>query len=142
MPKQTLNKNQSAAAFYSAGVFASARPADNRKKSLTRRGSAKQIEKKNMGLDLGFPKIEEISYMHLKAQQQPRHDECVPKTPGHEAAPSSKAYLELQRKVSKLEATKKKQAQQIRHLQSQLASDDQNGACCCDELRILHDEKE
>ena len=67
------------------------------------------------------------------------HDDCL--RPAAEGQ-SSKAYLELQRKVSKLEAEKKKQAQMIRQLQEQVAGNGQNGTCCCDELRVIHGEKE
>ena len=58
-------------------------------------------------MDLGLPRIEDISYMNLKAQQLvgKNHDDCHKPT----AEGQSKAYLELQRKVAKLEAKNKKQ---------------------------------
>ena len=58
---------------------------------------------------LGFPKIEDISYMHLRAAQAntaSNHQESS--TVG--GVLSSKAYIELQRKVAKLEAKNKKQS--------------------------------
>ena len=122
------------------GAFKSAK-VTKRQKSLTRRSSAQQIPTaKKPGLDLGLPKIEDISYMNLKAQQLlgKNHDDCLKQTPDGQ----SKAYLELQRKVAKLEAEKKKQAQTIRQLQGQLAGNAANGSCCCDELRVIHNEKE
>ena len=80
-----------------------------RKVSLTRQASAQSLgRKKAQLLDLGLPKIEQISYMHLKAQQQAsgNHDECKEQAGQAQGSQvrSSKAFLELQRKVSKLEA--------------------------------------
>ena len=81
--------------------------------------------------------------MNLKAQQMhgKNHEECL-KSAADGGGLSTKAYLELQRKVSKLEAEKKKQAHMIRQLQEQVAGNNENGSCCCDELRLIHGEKE
>ena len=75
----------------------------------------------------------------MKSQVAKGHENCLKE--GKDVV-HSKAYIELQRKVSNLEAINKKQAQQIKNLQQKLASDDKQGSCCCDELRLLHQEKE
>ena len=80
--------------------------------------------------------------MNLKAQQGRGHEECVRSSQEGVAHTSSKAYLELQRKVQKLEAQNKKQKSTIKQLKYQLVGNAETGACCCTELREIHREKE
>ena len=104
-----------------------------------RQNSAKsQLRKRSCAigvLDLGFPSVEEVSYMRLKGQNKDAHKDCTKE--GAKDVLTSKAYLELQRKVAKLEATKKKQAKEIKQLQRQVAAEKGTGQCCCNELRLI-----
>ena len=86
----------------------------NKSDKAKRRNSAK-CNKRMPLIDLGFPKIEEISYLNLRAQQQAQQ--------GHQPPPQNdqldgkslrKACLELQRKVDRLEHDKKKMALKIK----------------------------
>ena len=65
----------------------------------------------NLVNDLGFPKIEDIGYFNLKAQSPKYHNQC-----DKETETKSRAYLEMQRKVDKLEAIKQSQARKIKKL--------------------------
>ena len=111
---------------------------------MRRQNSEQQIEKKRKAraLDLGFPNLDEIGYMDLRAKQikGTAHDDCHKSGPDHKIA--TKAILEMSRKVSKLESTKKHQEREIKELKRQLASNEAKGACCCDALRTIHHEKE
>ena len=87
--------------------------------------------------DLGFPKIEDISYFNIKHKSPKYHQDC-----DKETETKSKAFLEMQRKIAKLESQKQSQARKIRKLQNMLATREGQGECCCDELRCIHREKE
>lgn len=59
---------------------------------MNRQSSAKQMNKKKCtAIELGFPKIEHISYMNLKAQPAQAHDDCLNSNANH----SSKAFVEM-----------------------------------------------
>lgn len=62
-------------------------------------------------IDLGLPSIDQISYLKVRSKKQP-HQECKQGMPS--TVTGSKACLELQRKVSKLEHDKKKMAMKVK----------------------------
>ena len=49
--------------------------------------------------ELGFPKIEDISYFNIKHKSPKYHQDC-----DKETETKSKAFLEMQRKIAKLES--------------------------------------
>ena len=65
----------------------------------------------NLVGDLGFPKIEDISYFNLRNHSPKYHKQC-----NKETETKSKAFLEMQRKLDKLESVKQSQARKIKKL--------------------------
>ena len=76
---------------------------------MRRQHSDNQIEtkKRARAIDLGLPKLDDIGYMDLRAKQLKGdpHDDCYKK--GYDQKNQTKAFLEMQRKIAKLESTKK-----------------------------------
>lgn len=70
---------------------------------MTRQNSAKNSIRRRGGaglgtgfLDLGFPSVDEVSYMHLKGAKASGHGDCLKEGGGKgDGVKNSKAYLEL-----------------------------------------------
>ena len=69
MPKQPITHQQSVNDLYTNMTNSVSKGKKPRKASMTRQASAQSLGRKRATplLDLGLPKIEQISYMHLKA---------------------------------------------------------------------------
>lgn len=100
---------------------------------------SQSVKRRAPFIDLGLPSIDQIGYLNIRSKKQP-HQDCKSGQIPAQANTSTKACLELQRKVDRLEHDKRKMALKIKSLQQQLAN--QAGACCCEELRQIHADKE
>ena len=78
-----------------------------RQNSDTKIETIKNHRKRARALDLGFPNLDDIGYMDLRAKQLKgaSRDDCY--QAGPDKKNQTKAFLEMSRKIAKLESTKK-----------------------------------